>query len=283
METSRVDREEQEMETPMSATGRARLPETAEFAAALARRAGAHALRSFRRPMDVEVKGDESPVTIADHEVEQLMRDAIQARFPDHGVFGEEFGQVGMDAECIWVVDPIDGTRSFITGWPIWGTLLALSRSGTPDIGVIEMPALSERWIGTRTQGTRFEESDGTCRTARVSGCTQLAHARFYTTSLLFFEGRTRARVEAIAQAVHTPRFGGDCYIYGLLASGHIDLIIENRLQPYDFMATVPVIEGAGGVITDWAGQPLGLDSGGEVIAASTPELHARALEMLHA
>lgn len=269
------------MESPISATGRVSLTETAEFAAALARRAGGHALRSFREPMDVEVKGDESPVTIADREVEKLMRDAIRERFPGHGIFGEEYGQAGMDADCIWVVDPIDGTRSFITGWPIWGTLLALTCSGRSEIGVIEMPALSERWIGTRAQGTLFEARDGTRQSARVSGCTQLSHARFYTTSLLFFEGRTRERVEAIAQAVHTPRFGGDCYIYGLLASGHVDLIVENRLQPYDFMATIPVVEGAGGVITDWAGQPLDMGSGGEVIVASTPELHARALDML--
>lgn len=269
------------MQTPFSASQHSGLPECAEFAAALARRAGARAMESFRKPLEVEVKGDESPVTAADRAAEQLMRDAIAERFPEHGILGEEYGRDGMDADCVWVVDPIDGTRSFITGWPIWGTLLALACGGRPEIGIIEMPALGERWIAAHGVGTLFEDTAGRRQRAAVSGCTDLAQARFYTTSLLFFDGPVRARVETIANAVHTPRFGGDCYIYGLLASGHVDLIVENRLQPYDFMATIPVVEGAGGVITDWSGNALDLGSNGEVIAAATPELHARALELL--
>ncbi len=269
------------MRRPVSTPDRPELPEPAGFAAALAREAGEQAMLSFRRTLEIEVKGDESPVTIADRAAERLMRDRIAERFPQHGIFGEEYGATDLGAERIWVVDPIDGTRSFITGWPIWGTLLALARDGRPEIGVIEMPALRERWIGAPGIGTRFEDARGGLRPAAVSGCTDLARARFYTTSLMYFDGTDRERIEAIATAAHTARFGGDCYIYGLLASGHIDLVVETRLQPYDFMATVPVIEGAGGVITDWSGRALHLGSGSEVIAAATPELHRRALGML--
>lgn len=255
--------------------------EIRDFAADLAHRAGRLALHSFRQRLEIEIKDDDSPVTKTDREVERLLRAGICERFPAHAILGEEYGQTGMNRDFIWVIDPIDGTRSFITGWPIWGTLVALLKNGRPELGVIEMPALSERWIAMRTHGVLCEDASGLVSRAAVSGVKALSHARFYTTSLLFFEGEVRQKVENIAQASHTARFGGDCYIYGLLASGHVDLIIENKLLPYDFLATVPVVEEAGGIITDWSGRNLDANSDGRVIAASTPELHASALEML--
>ncbi|WP_022728929.1 histidinol-phosphatase [Fodinicurvata sediminis] len=259
------------------------LAETTDFAAELAQRAGRLALQYFRQRLDIEVKGDDSPVTIADRAVERLLRTGIRERFPEHAILGEEFGQTGSNEAFTWVLDPIDGTRSFITGWPIWGTLVSLLHNGRPELGIIEMPALSERWIAERTRGTRFENASGATSRAVTSGTRTLAEARFYTTSLLFFEGEARQRIEGIARAAHTARFGGDCYIYGLLASGHVDLVIENRLMPYDFLATVPVVEEAGGIITDWSGRTLDAESDGRVVAAATPELHAIALKMLSA
>ncbi|WP_209427964.1 histidinol-phosphatase [Pararhodobacter sp. SW119] len=257
------------------------LGDWANIAEGLARDAGAHALAYFRQPVDIETKADLSPVTVADREVEQLLRTAIAARFPDHAILGEEFGAEGASDAPLWIVDPIDGTRSFITGWPIWGTLLALFADGRARIGVIEMPALGERWLGIAGQGAWFADARNGQHQARASGCRDLAQARFYTTSPRYFDADAQARIAALIERVGTARFGGDCYSYGLLASGHVDLVVEAQLQPYDFLPVVPVIEGAGGVVTDWAGAPLTLASDGRVIAAATTELHATALAML--
>lgn len=267
--------------TAAAAAAAAAMPEQAESVARLAAESGRLALRWFRQPLDVELKGDESPVTVADRTVERHLRDALARRFPGHGILGEEFAPVRPEADSVWVIDPIDGTRSFITGWPVWGTLLALLRGGRPELGVIEMPALDERWVGVSGHGTWFSAGAQGWRRCAVRPCRSLAAAHFYTTSLLYFDGAERRRIETVAGAVHTARFGGDCYGYGLLASGHIDLVIENRLQPYDYFATVPVIEAAGGLVTDWRGQPLTMASDGRVVAAATPELHAQALALL--
>jgi histidinol phosphatase-like enzyme (inositol monophosphatase family) len=176
------------------------------------------------------------------------------------------------------VIDPIDGTKSFISGMPTFGTLIALLDGGTPVLGVVDHPALRERWVGRVGLPTRC--NGVVCRT---SACTLLADAGLYATTPDMFKGAARTRFEAVSGRARMRRFGGDCYAYALLASGFIDAVIEAGLQPYDFLALVPVIEGAGGVITDWQGRPLGLDSDGQVVAAATRALHRELTERLNA
>lgn len=253
------------------------------FAAALADEARVLSRRWFRTPVAVDTKPDDSPVTIADREVEAALRRRIAERFPDHGVFGEEHGRDRLDADTVWVIDPIDGTRSFISGWPIYGTLLAVLRHGAPTIGLIDMPVLGERWTGVAGQPSRYRDADGAERPCRTRDCRKLADATVYTTSPDAFDADGLRVFETVSRQARSRRFGGDCYIYGLLASGHIDLVIEAGLQPYDYLALQPVIQGAGGVITDWRGQPLALTSDGRVVAAATPALHAEAIAAIAA
>lgn len=248
----------------------------ADFAGRLADIARHLARAHFRQTTAYERKADESPVTIADKAIEAAMRDAIVQRFPGHAILGEEAGMTGADTR-LWVLDPIDGTKSFITGMPLFGALVAFAEEGVPQVGVIEMPALAERWTGAR--GNTFLNGVP----ARVSGCAGLADARVYTSSPDFFQPEDWARYDVLSRKGAMRRFGGDCYQYGLLASGHCDLVVETSLQPYDFMALVPVVEGAGGVMTDWGGYPLGLSSDGKVVAAASAALHAEALRVLNA
>lgn len=259
----------------------------ADFAAVSAREAGRIGLRWFRHPVAIDMKSDLSPVTEADRAVEADLRARINARWPGHAILGEEYGEehaagAGDDAP-MWVIDPIDGTRSFITGWPIWGTLVAFTTGRRPQAGIIHMPALDETWTGIRGGGSWLTGRDGARQPCSTSGCRDLAQARFYTTSPDYFDADEQPVYQAFDAAAGIPRFGGDCYGYALLASGHVDLVLETRLQPYDFLALVPVIEEAGGVITDWQGQALTIDSGEQVVAAATPELHAQALSLIAA
>jgi histidinol phosphatase-like enzyme (inositol monophosphatase family) len=246
------------------------------FAEAMADRARGIALRYFRRPLDVETKADLSPVTLADRTIEAELRQMIAEAYPEHGVFGEEEEATGIDRRCIWVIDPIDGTKSFVTGMPLFGTLIALLEDGVPRLGLIEASAMKERWLGIAGAGTTLNGAP--CRT---SGCTKLGEARMFTTSPEMFSGDDAARYQALASRVKVKRYGGDCYAYGLLASGHIDVVIEASLKPYDYLPCVSVIEAAGGVITDWSGKALSLNSDGRVIVAATPELHAEMLSYL--
>ncbi len=246
------------------------------FAGALADQARQLSLAAFRQRLDVQLKADHSPVTRVDRDVETLLRSAIRQRWPDHGIFGEEHGKTHVDARWVWTVDPIDGTRSFISGWPLWGTLIALSCEDVPVFGLIDIPALDERWIGVRGQGAWF--NDQPCRS---NGCQSLREATVYATSPDIFAGEEARAFERVCAAAAGRRFGGDCYSYALLAAGHVDVVVEADLKPYDYLALVPVIEAAGGVISDWQGRPLGLGSGGCVVAAATPELHRQTLERL--
>lgn len=244
------------------------------FASELADAARPIAMRYFRSALEVDHKADESPVTIADRLIEKTLRDMISKRFPAHGIYGEEMG-IKSGNGLTWVIDPIDGTKSFITGVPLFGTLIALIGDEGPLFGLIDIPATGERWIGAVGR-TLFNGEP-----ARTSRCSRLSAARFYTTSPETFAGETMEGYRRIAQAVALRRFGGDCYSYGLLASGHCDLVVEAGLQPYDYMALVPVIRHAGGVISDWDGNALTLASDGRVVAAATPALHADALALL--
>ncbi|RSE90560.1 histidinol-phosphatase [Achromobacter denitrificans] len=248
------------------------------FAQALADKVRPLSRKWFRHPLAVDTKADESPVTQADREVEAALREAIAREYPEHGIFGEEFGASHAEAELVWSLDPIDGTRAFISGNPLWGTLLALLHRGRPVFGLIDIPMLDERWIGAADLPASLNGE-----ACRVSGCTELRQAILYATSPDIFAGAELAGFDALAQAARMRRYGGDCYSYGLLASGHVDLVVEAGLQPYDYLALMPVIEGAGGVITDWSGQPLGLGSQGRVGAAATPQLHRQAMRVLGA
>ncbi len=205
-----------------------------------------------------------------------MLRERIELAWPSHGLLGEEYGATRMDAEYVWSIDPIDGTRSFISGWPLWGTLLALLRHGKPVLGVLDMPVLDERWIGHTSVGTTMNGLP--CRTR---ACETLAAATLYTTTPDMFSPDEWSRFDRTSRDAYARRFGGDCYGYGMLAAGHIDAVVEANLMPYDYLAIAPVVEAAGGVMTDWEGRALGLDSGGRVVAAATPALHAALIESL--
>jgi inositol-phosphate phosphatase/L-galactose 1-phosphate phosphatase/histidinol-phosphatase len=232
----------------------------------------------FRRLQAVEDKDDLSPVTIADREAETAMRRLIAARFPDHGIIGEEFGREREGAEFVWVLDPIDGTKSFISGVPLFGTLVALARRGRPILGVIDQPISRERWIGAADRPTLF---NGVA--IRVRPCPSLAGATLFATSPDMFAGVDKAAFGRVARAAKLVRFGADCYAYGLLALGFIDLVIEASLKPYDFSAMLPVIEGAGGIASDWRGAPLTTASDGRVVVAGDRRAHEAALALLAA
>jgi histidinol phosphatase-like enzyme (inositol monophosphatase family) len=242
----------------------------------LADASGAIARRYFRTKVAIDDKPDQSPVTIADREAEAAMRTLIADTFPDHGVIGEEHGSDRPDASHVWVLDPIDGTKSFITGRPLFGALIALCRDGRPIVGVIDCPALGERWIGAAGRPTLHQGQP-----ARTRECDALSRAALYCTSPLMFKGGDLDRFERVRKAVKLPLYGGDCFAYGLVASGFADLVIESSLNVYDYAALVPVLEGAGGVMTDWQGRALDFRSDGRVVAAGDARTHAQALDLL--
>lgn len=247
-----------------------------DLAVALADAAGAIARRYFRTPVAVDDKPDSSPVTIADREAEARMREMIAAAFPDHGILGEEWGPERTEAEHVWVLDPIDGTKSFITGRPLFGTLIALARAGRPILGVIDCSALSERWIGAVGRPTTHQGGP-----VWVRQCPQLVLATLMCTSPHMFAPTDFQAFERVRQAVKLPLYGSDCYAYGLVASGFADLVIEGGLKPYDYAAIVPVIEGAGGKVSDWQGRPATIASDGRILAAGDARAHAAALKLL--
>jgi inositol-phosphate phosphatase/L-galactose 1-phosphate phosphatase/histidinol-phosphatase len=232
--------------------------------------------RYFRTPVSVDDKSDASPVTIADREAEAAMRAILSTEVPEHGIYGEEHGVERADAEYVWVLDPIDGTRAFITGLPIWGTLIALLHEGVPVLGVIDQPILKERWLGVSGQPTTLNDQP-----IRVRACPTLDRAYMYSTSPIMFSGEVSRKHAALADAVKLFRWGGDCYAYGLLAAGHVDLVVENDLKLYDFAALVPVINGAGGLATDWQGRALDMTSDGSILAAGDPAVHRAAARIL--
>lgn len=250
-------------------------PEQAlEFAHHLADRARPIALRYFRTPLDIMRKTDESPVTVADCEIEYTLRQVIQERYPQHGIIGEEYGSTPGKSNSCWVLDPIDGTVSFIAGNPLFGTLIGLLSSDEPFIGLIDIPVMGERWAGDGKSTLFYDGDNG--RTAAVSTCESLDRARLYIARLnLLYAGErdTVDTVDAPNERVAVSRPTCDCYAYGLLASGHCDLVLEDGLGPYDYLPIVPVVLGAGGYMTDWKGNPLSLHSNGRVIAAATKPL----------
>ena len=230
----------------------------------------------FRSGVTIDDKADTTPVTVADREAETAMRRLIADACPDHGILGEEYGADRVDAAYVWVLDPIDGTKSFVTGKPLFGTLIALLREGTPIVGVIDMPALGERWIGVDGRPTSFNG-----RPARVRPCPDLDRAWLYASSPHMFPGADAEAFDRLRLRCRAAIYGADCYAYGLLASGTVDLVCEATTKPHDYCALVPVVTGAGGMISDWRGRPLGLESDGRVLAAGDEGAHATAREVL--
>ncbi len=230
----------------------------------------------FRSPIAVEQKADRSPVTVADRAIETEMRRMIRAEFPTHGIQGEEFAAEA-GAEFTWVLDPIDGTKSFISGFPLFGSLIALTQGARAVLGIIEAPAMSERWVGVEG---RADDSATARRPTSVAA--RRSSTRASTAPPLMPSTRSGCGATTPTRVVRAfVAYGGDCYLYGLLAAGHCDLVIEAAMKPHDFQALVPVVEGAGGRISDWSGRPLDAQSGDSVLAAATQALWTQAVEAL--
>ncbi len=234
----------------------------------LAETAGAAIRPYFRAEFGLESKSDATPVTLADRAAEAAIRVILESERPGDGIIGEEYGTVREAASRQWVIDPIDGTTSFVAGRPIFGTLIALMEDGWPVLGLIDQPILKERWIGAVGHPTTFNGVP-----VKTRSCPDLAQAILSTTSPNCFSAHEGEHFMALAAKTAHRRliWGGDCYNYALLASGHIDIVVEAGLKIHDFAALIPVVEGAGGMMCDWAGEPLNSESEGHVIALGDP------------
>jgi len=250
------------------------------FVDQLATASGEAILPFFRTALGVEDKGSAAgfdPVTAADRGAEAIMRKLIKESFPAHGIVGEEYGNENINAEYVWVLDPIDGTKSFITGMPAWGSLIALTRHGMPVYGMMHQPFIAERFTGD-SRAAQYRGPAGK-RALLVRPCAALSDAILVTTSPRLMSATDRAAFGRVEEAVKLSRYGGDCYAYCMLAAGHVDLVIESGLKPHDIMALIPIVEGAGGVVTTWEGaSPV---KGGRIIAAGDRRIHAAALKLL--
>lgn len=257
------------------------IDELTAFMHELAEAAAKVTLPHFRAGLDVDHKEGRhafDPVTAADRDAEAAIRKLIGARYPSHGILGEEHGRETGSSDHLWVIDPIDGTRSFICGVPLWGTLVALNDGNRPVIGMMDQPFTRERFIG-RPGGSTLSSPHGTT-VLKSSGCKALADAKLGNTDAgMFTDPKEKSAFRELSSKVRLRRFGGDCYFYCLLAAGTIDLVVETALEAYDIQALIPIIENAGGIVTDWQGGDP--QAGGNVVAAATPELHKAALEIL--
>lgn len=252
-----------------------------EFIHGLAAVAARETLPRFRQSAVVSNKLAEGfdPVTEADRETENAIRALIRAEFPDHGILGEEFGAEGSDKRFVWIVDPIDGTRSFISGIPLWGTLVGLTEHGNAIAGMMVQPFIGELFYATG-QGAHYEGPHGGNQLA-TRATKNLSNATLCTTTPAIFDPVQRGAFDRLERQVRLSRYGTDCYAYCMLAAGQIDLVVEAGLQSYDIVALIPIIEQAGGVVTDWRGGPA--ERGGAIVAAATAELHAQTLAILMA
>lgn len=231
----------------------------------------------FRNSPKIETKSDLSPVTIADTETEQAIRAGLARAFPSEAIFGEEFGR-SSDSEDIWIIDPIDGTRSFITGLPLFGMLLGYLRGGRPQLGIIRMPALNEVYAGAVGQGARCNGAP-----ISVSTCTSLSTARLFLNEADKLAAQEPDVFARLITAGELRRMGADCYPHALVARGLVDAVVDYDLQPYDYLPVSAVVQAAGGLMTDWQGKPLTMDSDGRTLTAATPELHAELLALVNA
>jgi len=252
------------------------LSELCAFAESLADESRRIILQYWRQDPEVADKADESPVTVADRTAEAAIRERIDARFPNHGIAGEEFGKVRLGAEYVWSIDPIDGTKAFISGSPLFGTLIALLHDGRPVLGLIDVPATSERWLGAEGLGAMHNGHQVRPRIGRALG-----QAVSGSTSPSMFTGQDAERLRRVHERIKLPVWGGDCYLYGLLSLGTIDLVIEAGLSDHDYLAPAALLQAGGGIVTDWKGAPLGLGTSDRVIAAGDPVLHAEVIRLL--
>src|SRR5262245_3280391 len=252
----------------------------AAFVDELADASGEALLPFFRTTLAVEDKsrgGAFDPVTAADRAAEGAMRALIRRTFPEHGVIGEEFGSERTNAEYVWVLDPIDGTKSFIAGMPAWGTLIALTRFGEPVYGMMHQPFTRERFTGDGG-AARYRGPAGN-RDLRVRACKDLGDALLFTTSPLLMNDADRDLFARVERTVRLSRYGGDCYAYCMLAAGHVDLVIETELKPHDVIPLIPIVAGAGGIITTWEGGAA--ERGGRVVVAGDRRVHEAAIALL--
>ena len=240
--------------------------------------ASAIPMAHFRAPLDIVEKADDSPVTVADQKTEAFIRQALGDSFPDHGIFGEEYGISGSLEGETWIIDPIDGTRSFITGSPLFGMLMGYLVGGRPQLGLVRMPALDETYVGLPGVGATLNGAPIRCRTT-----TGMDQALVYVNEAERIQAMDAALFARLCTVGHTRRMAYDCYPHALVASGQIDAVVDCGLEPYDYLPLVGLIEAAGGVITDWQGEALTLESDGRVVSAATPELQAELLAELNA
>jgi inositol-phosphate phosphatase/L-galactose 1-phosphate phosphatase/histidinol-phosphatase len=238
-------------------------------------------LARFRSGIQHDTKSDASPVTEADRESERVMRTMIEAERPSDGIFGEEFGVTNPDADTVWILDPIDGTKAFITGKPVYGTLIGVVRNGVAIVGVIDSPATDDRWIGASGRPAKFNGKAIETRKGRA-----FKDAWVTATSHTMFASENIGKFEALTAATQHTTYGSECQGYGFLACGWLDIVCEDTLAPYDYAALIPIVEGAGGIITDWNGDALKFSSGPDsksisVLAAADKNLHAEAVKIL--
>jgi len=237
----------------------------------------------FRSQLDIQGKdgrGYFDPVTQADKNAEEAIRHLIKKHYPDHGIFGEEHGYEEGSSPYTWVIDPIDGTRAFVQGLPLWGTLISLHNGAKPILGLLDQPYLEERFIGAPAIAHAQVTTRSGVRTLKTSRCRSLEEASMSSTHPSMFKTAQMTNIyEDLARRVRLHTYGGDCYAYAMVALGTHDLVIENSLKPYDIQAIIPLIEAAGGVASAWDGGPA--DLGGSALIAATPELHSQALEAL--
>ncbi len=252
-----------------------------DFMHVLADAAAAETLPRFRNGTAVanKLEGGFDPVTEADQAAEAAIRQHIKAHFPDHGIMGEEYGSEGLEREYVWVIDPIDGTRAFISGLPVWGTLIGLYRDGRACLGLMDQPFTGERYVADG-EGSHYR-GPGRQGRIRARTCAGLADATLFTTSPHLFSGEREKAYRSVEEKVNLFRYGCDCYAYALVASGHADLVIESDLKSYDIGGLITVLESAGAIVTDWrGGRP---EQGGDILAAGSSAVHEEALALLGA
>ena len=251
--------------------------EFVKFANFLADESSIIITKYFRTKININKKKDSTPVTIADQNTELKIRELISSKYPSHGILGEEYEQINTKAEFMWVIDPIDGTRSFIAGHKDFGTLIALLHNNKPILGIINCPAHNERWVGIKDHHT-------TCNNIKVSTSSikKIEDSYLFTSGEFFYEPFLKKGFEKIKDQSKYFRYGGDCYMYGMLASGLIDVVIEDTLKAHDYMALVNIIEGAGGKITDKFGKNVSIESDGSLVASCNPNIHQELISIIN-